>query len=251
MVCIFAMRLCKQEITGGDMVKKRQILLLCLCFSVLMLAGCAQGRNLSEEQQDLVAEYSAGVLLQHEDSYERRLLKQEELAETAQPTVTASSTPKSTPSHAPDRGSASGEEETVKEISLNTLYGVPGMDVTYQSYTICREYPKKNSVFQLTAKKGERLLVVKYKVKNTTSKSLKVNLINRQIGYTMNLDGTEYEPTIAIQKNGGLNYLKTTIKPHSSQQAIVVYSIPKASSNPEHIVVTVKDKDHIHTLNIK
>lgn len=234
-------------------MKKRQILSLCLCFSMLMLAGCTQGRDLSEEQQDLIAEYSAGILLQHESSYEKRLLKQEETegpAETAQPLETASPTPESTPSQMPDR-EAADEEETVNEIPLNDLYKVPGMNVTYESYTFCREYPKKSSVFQMTAKKGERLLVVKYKVKNTTAKSLKVNLIKRKIGYTMNLDGTEYEPTIAIQKNGGLNYLKTTLKPHSSQQAIVVYNIPKASMNPEHIVVTVKDGDNASTINVK
>ena len=234
-------------------MKKRQILSLCLCFSMLMLAGCAQGRDLSEEQQDLIAEYSAGVLLQHESSYGKRLLKQEETprpAETAQPLATVSPTPESVPTQMPD-GGAADEEETVNEIPLNDLYNVPGMNVTYESYKICREYPKKSSVFQMTAKKGERLLVVKYKVENTSGKSLKVDLIERKIEYTMNMDGTEHEPTIAIQKNGGLNYLKTTLKPHSSQQAIVVYNIPKESLNPEHIVVAVKDGDNASTINVK
>ena len=58
----------------------RQIRFLCavLAVSVLSLTGCADIKNLSEEQENEIAEYAAGVLLQNSDKYPYRLITKEE-----------------------------------------------------------------------------------------------------------------------------------------------------------------------------
>mgnify|MGYP000121245287 FL=1 len=58
----------------------RQIRFLCavLAVSVLSLTGCADIKNLSEEQENEIAEYAAGVLLQNSDKYSYRLITKEE-----------------------------------------------------------------------------------------------------------------------------------------------------------------------------
>ena len=58
----------------------RQIRFLCavLAVSVLSLTGCADIKNLSEEQENEIAEYAAGVLLQNSDKYPYRLIAKEE-----------------------------------------------------------------------------------------------------------------------------------------------------------------------------
>lgn len=234
------------------MVKKKYILTLCLCFSMFTLAGCVKVTELNEEEQDIIAEYSAGILLQHDAKYSRKLLKSEA---TVQPAVTAAPTLAAEPTQSPQSSGTKGEEtepeETVNEVTLNELYGVKGMNVTYNSYTICKEYPKKSSSFQLTSKKGERLLVVRFKVKNTSSKPMKINLIQRKISYPLDLDGTVYEPTIVIQKNGGLNYLKTNLKAGASEEAVLVYEIPEEAVKPAAITLTAQDGDNASILRIK
>lgn len=229
------------------MLKKKAIFLLCLLFSVCMLAGCVEKKDLSEEQQDVIAEYSAGILLQHYNKYNRRLVK-EEKPESADTQLTA---PTATPTPEPDQAGQSvqgnaeaDQQENVNEVSLDELYNIEGLKVDYDSFVIGKSYPKKSSMFQLTAKKGENLLVVRFRLKNTKSKPLKVNLIKRKIDYVMNMDGTEYKPTIVIQENGGMNYLKTNLKPGASETAILLFEIPEASQNPESLTLTVRDGEN-------
>ena len=66
----------------------RQIRFLCavLAVSVLSLTGCADIKNLSEEQENEIAEYAAGVLLQNSDKYSYRLITKEEKEVTETPT---------------------------------------------------------------------------------------------------------------------------------------------------------------------
>ncbi len=237
------------------MLKKKSILLLCLCSSMCMLVGCAGSRDLSEEQRDVIAEYSAGVLLQHYSGYSRKLEKQEGMApvETEQPAAAIPEPTKQPEAPADQSAEESGteEEEIVNEVSLDDLYQVEGMKVSYDSYVVCKSYPKKSSMFQLTAKKGKRLLIVRFQVKNATSKKLKVDLVKRKISYSLDMDGTVYDPSIAIQENGGLNFLKTNLKPGASESAILVYEIPEDAKEANSLVLTVKDKQNVSTIQVK
>ena len=76
----------------------RQIRFLCavLAVSVLSLTGCADIKNLSEEQENEIVEYAAGVLLQNSDKYPYRLIAKEEKEVTETPTpMPATPTPTS------------------------------------------------------------------------------------------------------------------------------------------------------------
>lgn len=246
------------------MVKKKGILLLCLCFSMIMLAGCASSTELTEDEQDKIAEYSAGILLQHYDRYSRRLVRQEtapqQTAAPAEKTLASGNEPVQPQAGQAGGGAAGGgnsgsgdtaaytggaaedgEQENIEEVPLGDLYHVKGMNVSYDSYAVCKEYPKKSSAFKLTAKKGQRLFVVRFRLKNKTSKDLKVNLRSREIGYSLDVDGAVYKPTIVMQKNGGLNYLDTKLKAGGSETAILVFEIPEVSQNPASAAVTVEE----------
>lgn len=233
-------------------MKKKHILTLCLCFSMFTLAGCVKVTELNEEEQDMIAEYSAGILLQHDAKYSRKLLKSEE---TPAPEVTAAAVVTEEPAQSPQAGSQAEDgatpEETVSEVTLDELYHVKGMKVSYDSYIIRQAYPKKSSEFQLTSKKGERLFVVRFQVKNTSASDMKINLIKRKIDYLLDLDGTPYSPTIVMQKNGGLNYLKTNLKAGASEEAILVYEVPFEATQPAAALLTVRDGDNAAKIQIK
>lgn len=236
-------------------MKKKCILLFCLCFSVVVLAGCDSGSELTTEERDKIAEYSAGILLQHYGKYSRRLVRQE----TAAPDNTeipAAATPvpvgkDKEPVESDETPAEGGQEENLRAVSLNDLYHVSGLNVRYRSYAVCKEYPKKTSSFQLSAKKGQRLVVMQFDLKNTAKKPLQVNLGERQIDYQLDVDGATYKPTIAIQKNGGMNYLDTKLKPGQSEKAILVFEIPENSSSFGAAVLTIKEGDSASTVRLK
>ncbi len=223
------------------MVNKKRILSLCLCFSVFALGGCVKTSDLTEEQQDLIAEYSAGLLLQYEEKYERKLMPEEpEATPGATPVevVTPTPTPESVEEEA---AGTEEEEEPFQQVALNDMYQVKGVTISYESYLVGREYPKKASAFQMTAKKGEHFFVARFRIKNTTAGKKKLDWQRRELSYPLVLNEEEYQPTIVIQKNGGLNFLKTTLDGHSSEEAILVYNIPTSVKKISSAVLTVRD----------
>lgn len=233
------------------MINKKYVFSLCLCFSMFALAGCVSSKDLTEEEQDIIAEYSAGILLQNEDKYERKLVRQDVPVvpvQTAAPQATAE--PETAPVQTADFTSGGEEGETVDEIPLNDIYKIAGMEAVYDSYTVCKEYTESGAS-EIRAKKGNCLYVVKYKVKNKTSKELKVNLIKRKIEYSLSLDGTSYDAQISWLKNGGLNCLKTKIKTHSSEEAVLVFEVPDTAKNAASAVLTVQKQDKKATQILK
>ena len=69
-----------------------------ILLSMMSLTGCMEAENLTEQQSDLIAEYSAGVLLRYSDKYQHRLItkeqrkKQEQESEEASPSPSATAT---------------------------------------------------------------------------------------------------------------------------------------------------------------
>lgn len=227
------------------MINRKYILSFCLCCTMVVLAGCVETRELTEEQQDVIAEYAAGVVLQQEDGYSRRLVKQDVAPETT-PAPTA--VPQATPEPDSDETMPEGTEaeDTTKEVALNDLYQVAGMETVYKSYSVCHEYTN-----EIYAAKGECLYVVSFLVKNTTSKSLKVDLSQRGIGYVLEIDGGTYEAPMSLLKNGGMNFLRATLKPNSSEKAVIIFNVPETAKNAANPVLTVQDGDRKAVVPLK
>ena len=51
-------------------MKRNGCLVFCFCLSIVLLAGCSSA-DLSEENQDKVAEYASEVVLKHDANYDK------------------------------------------------------------------------------------------------------------------------------------------------------------------------------------
>lgn len=236
-------------------MKKNGCLMLCLCMSVALLGGCSSA-ELSEENQDIVAEYAAEVVLKHDANYDKKLIDTDSAA-TATPSPAASQEPEVTPeptsvSESPVTEEAQQPEETpLPEVSMDELYQLKDVSISYQSYEICSQYPKKSN-FPMIAKKGEKFVVVQFVAENKSSGKTKVDLIKRKIDYELMVGETPYNPTIAMLVNGGLNNFKTTLKPKEKQKVVLMYNIPKTEANADTLTLTIKDGEKkAHTIALK
>ena len=159
----------------------RQIRFLCavLAVSVLSLTGCADIKNLSEEQENEIAEYAAGVLLQNSDKYPYRLItkKEKEVTETPTP-MPATPTPTSAAAQASDAPQESQPEQTAaapedskKEVSLDDLYHLKDVSILYTSYRLADKYGSS----QIRAEQGKKLLVAEFSLKNNSGAKKRLN----------------------------------------------------------------------------
>ena len=234
-------------------MKRSGCLMLCFCLSAALLNGCSSA-GLSEENQDKVAEYAAEVVLKHDANYDNKLIDTEA---AATPTPEAGRQPEGTQEPAAEAAPAvpedgqQPEETPVPEVSMDELYRLKDVSISYQSYDICSRYPKKSD-FPMIAKKGKTFVVVTFVAENKSSAKTKVDLIKRRINYELQLDDTQYDPTIAMLANGGLNNFKTTLKAKEKQKVVLMYNIPKNAAKAEKITLTIKEGDKkAHTITLK
>ena len=237
----------------------RQIRFLCtvLAVSVLSLTGCADIKNLSEEQENEIAEYAAGVLLQNSDKYPYRLItkKEKEVTETPTPMpATPTPTPTSAAAQASDAPQESQPEQTAaapedskKEVSLDDLYHLKGVSILYTSYRLADKYGSS----QIRAEQGKKLLVAEFSLKNNSGAKKKVKLIDRRkITYQLNVDGTTYSPQISLLENQ-LDYLETVIAKGKSQKAVLVFQVDKNATNASSIDLSIEEGNNKTSVKMK
>ena len=228
----------------------RQIRFLCavLAVSVLSLTGCADIKNLSEEQENEIAEYAAGVLLQNSDKYPYRV------TETPTP-MPATPTPTSAAAQASDAPQESQPEQTAatpedskKEVSLlDDLYHLKGVSILYTSYRLADKYGSS----QIRAEQGKKLLVAEFSLKNNSGAKKKVKLIDRRkITYQLNVDGTTYSPQISLLENQ-LDYLETVIAKGKSQKAVLVFQVDKNATNASTIDLSIEEGNSKASVKMK
>ncbi len=253
-----------------------------LLLSVCLFCGCGKLQNLSEEQEDMVVEYAAGVLLRYSDRYDLRLITAEQIAKgeseesaeaTATPQVTATPTPE------PESISGSGGTETgstenagnsdenslgtdatvsgsaVEEsyVSLNEVYQVKDLDFSYDRYQFCKQYPENPGADMVPAKAGanETLLVVTFSIRNQSDKKKHIKLGDRDIQYKLNIEGNEFQPDISILDNMGLNYLDATIAAKRTEKAVLIFTLSKEREKASEMTLTVQDGDDMAAIQLK
>lgn len=236
----------------------KHIHIFCLVLIVLSisLTGCMDVKDLSEEKADLVAEYAAGVLLRYSDQYERRLITKEQ-AEGQQEEQSASTTPEAEPtfSNAPETTSpvaVDGTNSTIEsiavpEMSLDELYHLDGIQVSYDSY----EFTKRYGSTQIRAEEGETLLVVSFGLKNISGSKKKVSLMDRDIAYSLDVDGSQYLPEINILLNGGLNYFEDTIAKGKTETAVLIFRMDQNRSSASSITLTIEEGSSKSSVKLK
>lgn len=228
----------------------RQIRFLCavLAVSVLSLTGCADIKNLSEEQENEIAEYAAGVLLQNSDKYPYRLIAKEEKEVTETPTPTSAAAQASdAPQESQPEQTKATPEDSQKEVSLDDLYHLKGVSILYTSYCLADKYGSS----QVRAEQGKKLLVAEFSLKNNSGAKKKVKLIDRRkISYQLNVDGTTYSPQISLLENQ-LDYLEATIAKGKSQKAVLVFQVDKNATNASSIDLSIEEGNNKTSVKMK
>lgn len=246
-------------------MKRNRILSLVLIMAAVSLSACGGMENVTEEQTDVIAEYSAGVLLRYSDRYERRLITKEQRGQdkvqqtiaTPVPTVTSTAEATEKPmtrQNEQTQKSISPTQESGKKnvVELDEVFGVEGISFVYDSYRFTDRYGKS----QIRAEKGKSLLVVRFYVKNLTKQKKKVDLTKNNKGkdgihYELNVDGNRYEPGLNILENGGLNCLITTIPAEQKEEAVLIYRMDKDKKQASSIHLTIQNGDRQSEILLK
>lgn len=199
---------------------------------LISLTGCAgSGIALTENENEIIAEYIAGVMLKHDKHYKEKLIyskPQPTVAPTEMPVTTA--TPKPTTSTDSQNNSvATATPVEEKYVSVEQIFSNKSFEIAYKGYKVETSYPSKSdgTDYNVEAPAGKKLLIVEFQVKNTTNKKQNLLLSSEDFKYQLKInDKNSYNAAITPLLND-IQYFDMTIEAGKTKNAVLLFEIDK------------------------
>lgn len=223
------------------------------CVAVLiiavMLTGCSNGPNLSRVHRNMEAEYMAGLLLKYDADYgemldyDRSILNPtptpEPTRKPAQPTASASGSAAS--SNSSNKG-GDDNSQVQSYISLQEMGTVQGVTLSQESYELKDSYGSNYAV--VNPGKGNRLLIVKFRLKNGNSRAKKVNMSKEAMSYSLEIDGQNMGSAKKTMLPNDLQFYRSKIDAGKSQEAVIIFEISKSQQVKDaNLYISVGNKN--------
>lgn len=223
--------------------KAKYIISVILAGMVISMAGCSE-LEYTEEQQDMIADYAAAVVLKHDINYkENYLAVTEEYAETESATFGEETT---MPVDANQN-----EENPVNTIAtaeqLTQALGINGLSAEYLDYYVTDVYPFENqesALFVMKAVEQSKLLVVKFKLSNPTGQDITVNMMagGKRYKGVIN-DTTKVNAQLSLLLDA-LNTFEGTISAGTSQEFVLVYQVQMETKEEiKSLIIEIADEN--------
>ncbi len=220
----------------------KKTLIAVLVLVAVSLSGCLQYPELTEEQEDQIAQYAAGVLLKHDKLYMEKLVTATPTPEatptpTPTPSPTATPTPTPGPTGEPEPtkgGSGKGNEKALAE--LKEVIGVDGIELTYEGYEIYESYKADDYVSIEPSSHDKLLMIIKMGVHNKTDAPITLKLADKNLEYRLYEDAGSDKylvPKWSVLLND-FTTLDTVIEAGKTFDSVLVFEVERAM-NPENL----------------
>lgn len=226
------------------MRKKRMKVTAALLLAAITMTGCGTKLyEMTDEEQQLVAEYSAYALSKYnvyqkdgmtsakeeENTSETEQLETEIESESDTQTGGTSSTTK-----------PASDTQTAAAVSLADAIGYKDLNVTYTGVTKTDTY-KEGSYYSMEAGKGRNYAVMKFTISNPTGADVDVDLFTNARTYTARfLDGKDY-PAEGSFLTYSLTTYQGTLKPQESVDVVLLFKIPEDTACDDVSMSVFKD----------
>ncbi|MBE5935431.1 MAG: DUF4352 domain-containing protein [Lachnospiraceae bacterium] len=234
----------------------RKWLAICISVCILMLTGCTGDNNLSQREQNVVADYTAQIVLRHSKGYEYKLVdvsgnpfireeidetslsKDEDKEEEQEQEKEEQEKEQQDNETEGDSNTQDSEEETKEEVSIGSALGFnEKIKVEVMKTKVVDDLSK--GAYYLEAEKGKKLVKVDFKITNKGDKKAKVLYNNSNC--KLYIEAKEYSPLQTAIDND-LNFLSASIEKNKSITASLVYSVDEKDAKlDKKIEITTKD----------
>lgn len=235
-------------------VKKIKLILL-MAMVVVFLSGCSKPLLKNDAQNDHAAEYIAGIMLKHSKNYNNALIYEtpEPVAEdtTKEEETTKEETtknPEKDNNKDPNHNSQNNDKNnsnvaTDTNMNFNEFFKSYNINVAYKAHKFYDTYPENvnDQVYNLSAGKGKKLLVVEFVVKNKSDKKIELDLLKENLVYSLQVDGKEsYKPLLSVLSIDDLQFIQKTFNKGESCDALLIFEVTdKAAEKNKEMYITV------------
>lgn len=196
----------------------------------VLLTGCTNVPDLSRVHNNIEAEYMAGLMLKYDANYDemldydRSILNPTPTPEPTRTPVARQSGAASGTSVAENQNEAgTGEGSVETYITMEEMGTIQGITLSQQTYELRKSYGSDYAV--VDAEDGNRLLVVKFRMKNGTTGSKKVNMPSANMSYSLEIDGESMGNAIRTLLPDDLQNYYGKIPAGKSREAVLIFKI--------------------------
>jgi hypothetical protein len=233
------------------MFKKKRLVVTVLAVS-LLVTGCSSVPDLSDVHRDMEAEYMAGILLKYDKNNQDMLDYDRSVLE---PTPTPVPTQQPAASKAPSSdttsetgGSTDSQTTSVETVDADVILSKGGIRVRQEQYQLKKSYDSSYST--ITAREGKKLFVVKFLVKNTSGATKKVNLMKRNLTYSLEIDGASAgSPLMTILEND-LQYMNSSLEGGKSKEEVLIFEV-SSSTKVQNAVLNITEGTKTAQMTLK
>lgn len=196
----------------------------------LLLTGC--GAEVSEEQNRIMAEYAADLLLKYDANYQSRLLDSEEMpdsgTESEAPTEASDQEDSSSATEA-ESGTEDSRQPVEPEVTeLAGILGLEEVSITFSDCTFTDSYPSEEQpdpYVDLVADEGYTLAVLHFNIRNLSTQEREIDLLHNQVSYQLLLNGSKTAKPMLTILTEDLGTFQGTVSGEGEQPAVLVFQI--------------------------
>ena len=249
----------KQEAKHANKkIWKRRLLAGLIACGIFVTTGCGQVIDLTDEENHLIAEYAAELLLKYDRNYDTRY-NPDELEDTTETmtetdaateattevvtTTEAATTEQDAPADGQTTQAQPVTDEAVKEdigatvnsdFDIAAFVGESRISVRYAYYMVVDSYPSYDQdgmYIEVQAPEGYKLLVLKFEVENKTNEDQAVDLYNKDVNYNIVVDDCRTPKQMLTILADDLYTYDKTIQASSREETVLLYTVSDSVAN--------------------
>lgn len=224
----------------------KRIAALCLAlFLVFALCGCGNDIKLDAQENDMIAEYIAGVMLKYsaDNISNYQDIKKEQ--ETESSSQNSNQNQGSSQENVTNSGHNNGENQTGSQNNGgsggNTIYapvedvmgtlakslGLDGMSVSYSTYSIGNSY-SSDGLFSVPANSGCSVFAFEFVIKNETDSAFVANTTSSSVRFKLDIGGNKIIQSSSLLLNDMTNLSDVNIAAGDSYNAVIIFQVPSS-----------------------
>lgn len=200
---------------------------LSIVFAVIMMlsfSGCAKVIALTENEENLIAQYASYTMIKHSRYNDSLLLSKEDLLKAEQreeeykKKAEEKKQQSETDKNKDDKNSSEGQN------SVSDAIGIKGLEFTYQGHDVLDEYSE--SIVTLGDRAGKKYVFLNFTLSNTSGENKTIDMITAKAKFKATINGSTvaHLPTLLPSDLATFNK-KTVISAGAKKNVFIVFEV--------------------------
>lgn len=246
-------------------MKKHMSCFLIICILSVFLCGCGNAiPELTQEEQNMVANYAAAALLKYDSGYQSRLLNDEQLEkeETVQNEIRKKAEEMADLEKEKELQKEEKElltktekrEESVAVTDPAEFLGLDGLSVSFNGVEFADQYPEGEDdlYFVANASEGCKLAVLHLTILNHTSEVKSADIFDTNAYFKVSFDGENYHRIMSTLFAWDFSVYNEQIQPGESADTVILLELPEEECvNPDTVILYIRYQNEILKTRLK